>query len=173
MGGAPAWIAIGLMLGLTGAMAVYHGALGYVVARWLPATGALRWLVAVPAAWVFVEWWRGSVFVGIHVAVARLLADRRLAALARADHRDVRHQRAAAAQCWRARYASAWNMRSRVIAVAVLVVPWVASALACERRMDQTRPVPQSASRSCRARFRRTKNGSRETSRKSLASIAS
>ena len=59
MAGVPVWIAAGLMLGLTSIMALYHAALGYVVARWLPATGALRWLVALPAAWVFIEWWRG------------------------------------------------------------------------------------------------------------------
>jgi apolipoprotein N-acyltransferase len=59
MAGVPVWIAAGLMLGLTGIMALYHAALGYVVARWLPATGAVRWLLALPAAWVFIEWWRG------------------------------------------------------------------------------------------------------------------
>ena len=59
MAGVPVWIALGLMLGLTSIMALYHAALGYVVARWLPVSGAVRWLVALPAAWVFIEWWRG------------------------------------------------------------------------------------------------------------------
>lgn len=58
MGGAPAWMAFGLMLGLTSVMALYHAGVGYVIARWLPP-GPLRWLVGMPAVWVFVEWWRG------------------------------------------------------------------------------------------------------------------
>jgi apolipoprotein N-acyltransferase len=58
MGGAPSWIAFGLMLGLTSIMALYHAGLGYVVARWM-LPGPVRWLVGLPAAWVFIEWWRG------------------------------------------------------------------------------------------------------------------
>jgi apolipoprotein N-acyltransferase len=58
-GGAPVWLAGTLMLGLVTIMGLYHAALGYVAARWLPAAGALRWLVALPAAWLLMEWWRG------------------------------------------------------------------------------------------------------------------
>jgi apolipoprotein N-acyltransferase len=58
-GGAPIWIALFLMLGLVSIMGLYHAALGYAVARFLPASGAVRWLVAMPAAWLLVEWWRG------------------------------------------------------------------------------------------------------------------
>ena len=57
--GAPAWMAIGLVIGLTGIMAAYHAALGYLSIRWLPLTGAWRALVAVPALWLLVEWLRG------------------------------------------------------------------------------------------------------------------
>lgn len=57
--GAPAWMALGLILGLTGIMAAYHAALGYVAARWLPVGGAWRWLVALPGLWVAIEWLRG------------------------------------------------------------------------------------------------------------------
>jgi apolipoprotein N-acyltransferase len=64
MGAAPVWMAILLMGGLVGIMALYHGLLGYVVTRWLPQRGWLRWLVAVPAAWVFIEWWRGWFLTG-------------------------------------------------------------------------------------------------------------
>jgi apolipoprotein N-acyltransferase len=59
MAGVPAWIALFLMFGLAGIMAAYHALLGYFVARWLPAGGGMRWLVALPAAWLFIEWWRG------------------------------------------------------------------------------------------------------------------
>ncbi|MGH8258551.1 MAG: apolipoprotein N-acyltransferase, partial [Steroidobacteraceae bacterium] len=58
-GHAPLWIAFFLMGGLVGIMALYGALLGYVVARWLPPAGALRWMAGIPAAWVFIEWWRG------------------------------------------------------------------------------------------------------------------
>ncbi len=58
-GAAPIWLAGMLMLGLVSVMGLYHAGLGYAVARWLPAEGALRWLVALPAAWLLMEWWRG------------------------------------------------------------------------------------------------------------------
>ncbi len=58
-GAAPIWLAGALMLGLVSIMGLYHAALGYAAARWLPAAGALRWLVALPAAWLLMEWWRG------------------------------------------------------------------------------------------------------------------
>jgi len=59
LGQAPIWLALALMLALAAIMGLYHAALGYACARWLPRGGALRWLVAVPAAWLVVEWWRG------------------------------------------------------------------------------------------------------------------
>jgi apolipoprotein N-acyltransferase len=59
VGGAPAWLAFALMAGLVAIMGLYQAALGYAVARWLPERGALRTLVALPAAWLLVEWWRG------------------------------------------------------------------------------------------------------------------
>jgi apolipoprotein N-acyltransferase len=58
-GGAPLWLALLLMLGLVSIMGVYHAGLGYAVARWLPPEGTVRWLVALPAAWLLMEWWRG------------------------------------------------------------------------------------------------------------------
>ena len=60
MAGVPAWIALFLMFGLSGIMAAYHALLGWFVARWLPASGAMRWLVALPAAGVLIEWWLGG-----------------------------------------------------------------------------------------------------------------
>ncbi|MBV9622082.1 MAG: apolipoprotein N-acyltransferase [Gammaproteobacteria bacterium] len=59
MGGAPIWLAFVLMLGLAAAMGAFYAALGYVSARWLPRGGAVRWLLALPAAWLLLEWWRG------------------------------------------------------------------------------------------------------------------
>lgn len=59
VGQAPIWIALFLMLGLVAIMASYTAAIGYVIARWAPPTGALRWLFVLPALWVLVEWVRG------------------------------------------------------------------------------------------------------------------
>lgn len=59
MGAAPLWVALPLMGALVVIMGLYHAALGYFVTRWLPATGLVRWLLAVPAAWLLIEWWRG------------------------------------------------------------------------------------------------------------------
>jgi apolipoprotein N-acyltransferase len=58
-GAAPIWLAGILMLGLVSIMGLYHAGLGYLAARWLPADGAVRWLIALPAAWLLMEWWRG------------------------------------------------------------------------------------------------------------------
>jgi apolipoprotein N-acyltransferase len=58
-GQAPLWVALLLMLGLVSIMGLYHALLGWAIARWLPAQGALRWMVGVPAAWLLVEWLRG------------------------------------------------------------------------------------------------------------------
>lgn len=58
-GGAPVWLALLVMLALVAIMALYHAALGYAVARWLPRSGMLRWMVGMPAAWLLMEWWRG------------------------------------------------------------------------------------------------------------------
>jgi apolipoprotein N-acyltransferase len=59
VGQAPLWIALLLMLGLVAIMATYTAAIGYAVARWAPAGGALRWLLLLPALWVLAEWVRG------------------------------------------------------------------------------------------------------------------
>jgi apolipoprotein N-acyltransferase len=128
MGGAPVWIAAGLMLGLTSIMAVYHAALGYIVARWLPATGALRWIVAVPAAWIFIEWWRGwflsgfmwlslgysqtdtwlgglAPIIGVYgISAVLLVSAGALVALIRG------------------------NPRTRIVAAVVIAIPWMAAA---------------------------------------------
>lgn len=125
MGGAPAWIAFGLMLGLASIMALYHAALGYAVTRWLPPEGALRWLIGLPAAWLFIEWWRGwflsgfawlslgysqtdtwlgnfAPVIGVYgISAVLLVSAGALVALARG------------------------SMRTRVIAAVAIVAPWL------------------------------------------------
>lgn len=123
-GQAPAGLAIVLMAGISAIMGSYHAALGYAVARWLPPRGLWRWLVAIPAAWLLVEWLRGWFLSGFGwlavgysqsdtwlawlapvggiylVSLAVLLSAGAIVALAQADG------------------------RSRWIAAAVLALPW-------------------------------------------------
>lgn len=63
-GKAPLWVAILLMLALVAIMGLYHALVGYIAARWMPRSGLLRWLIALPALWVGVEWLRGWLFSG-------------------------------------------------------------------------------------------------------------
>jgi apolipoprotein N-acyltransferase len=64
IGGAPLWVAFIAMGGLVSILSLYGAGLGWAVARWLPATGPLRWLLALPAAWLLVEWFRGWFLTG-------------------------------------------------------------------------------------------------------------
>lgn len=64
IGGAPIWVALLLMLGLVAIMGAYLALLGYAQARWLPAQGLVRLVIALPAAWVLLEWLRGWLFSG-------------------------------------------------------------------------------------------------------------
>jgi apolipoprotein N-acyltransferase len=59
IGNAPIWVAVFLMAGMISILAGYSALFGYAQARWLPRTGMLRGLVALPCAWVLVEWFRG------------------------------------------------------------------------------------------------------------------
>ena len=58
-GQAPVWLACVLLAALVGLMSAYQAGLGYVLARWLPRGPGLGTLVAMPAAWLLVEGWRG------------------------------------------------------------------------------------------------------------------
>ncbi len=64
VGAAPVAVAFIAMGALVCALGLYGAALGWVVARWLPPRGALRWLAAMPASWVLVEWFRGWFLTG-------------------------------------------------------------------------------------------------------------
>ena len=64
IGSAPAWLAVIGIAALVCVLALYGAGLGWAVARWLPPTGALRWMAALPAAWLLVEWFRGWFLTG-------------------------------------------------------------------------------------------------------------
>src|SRR6516162_7591216 len=102
-GGAPVWLALVLMLGLVCIMGLYHAGLGYAAARWLPADGNVRWLVALPAAWLLMEWWRGWFVYGISALL--LVCAGAVTALA-----------------------CGVSGRARLVALAALLAPWAAGA---------------------------------------------
>lgn len=126
---APIWLALLLMLALVCIMSSYQALLGWVVARWLPRRGALRWMIGVPAAWLLVEWLRGWLFsgfswlslglsqtdtwlrgfapvIGMHgISLLLLTGAGALVTLLRGERRE------------------------RLLALAVLVLPWPAGAL--------------------------------------------
>lgn len=57
-GGAPVPLALLLMMGLAAIMGAYHALLGWAVAKYFPARGAARRLIAIPGAWLLIEWFR-------------------------------------------------------------------------------------------------------------------
>lgn len=63
-GPAPIWLTLLVLLSLILLMSCWYALLGFVVARFLPASGALRLLVGMPALWLLVEWARGWVISG-------------------------------------------------------------------------------------------------------------
>jgi apolipoprotein N-acyltransferase len=137
-GGAPGWIAVGLMAALVAIMAAYHALLGYAVARWLPPRGAARWLAGMPAAWLLIEWWRGWFLTGFSwLSLGYSQTDTWLAGLAPVAgvyglSAVLLISAGALVTLLRG------NPRERIIAVAVLAVPWVAGALL--RPIDWTHP---------------------------------
>ncbi len=113
------------MLGMAALMASYFTVFGYIQARWIPASGALRYLVALPALWLLCEWWRGwfvSGFPWMSLGYAQI--DTPLAAFA-----PLLGVYGVGYLC--VLIAGALTLlivgkkAQRVIAVAVLVVPWL------------------------------------------------
>jgi apolipoprotein N-acyltransferase len=64
IGQAPLPVAIFLMLGLAAIMGGYMAIVAYVQAKWLPERGFARYLLALPAILVLLEWIRGWLFSG-------------------------------------------------------------------------------------------------------------
>jgi apolipoprotein N-acyltransferase len=64
IGHAPIPLALFLMLGLAAIMGGYQALLGWAVTKFLAPRGALRWMVALPAAWLLVEWFRSWFLTG-------------------------------------------------------------------------------------------------------------
>jgi apolipoprotein N-acyltransferase len=64
IGGASLLVALVSMVALVCILSLYGALLGWAVARLLPARGALRWMAAMPALWLLVEWLRGWLLTG-------------------------------------------------------------------------------------------------------------
>jgi apolipoprotein N-acyltransferase len=125
-GQAPLWIAMFLMLALVAIMGLYHAALGYFVTRWLPASGAVRWLLGVPAAWLLIEWWRGWFLSGFSwLSLGYSQTDTWLASFA--PIAGVYGISALLLICAGAMTAViCGTKRVRSVAACVLVIPWIA-----------------------------------------------
>jgi apolipoprotein N-acyltransferase len=138
-GNAPIWLALFLMVGLTSIMALYHAALGYGCARWLPRAGAVRWLIALPAAWLLIEWWRGWFLSGFSwLSLGYSQTDGPLAGLAPVA--GVYGVSAALLLSAGALTAMASGTKwVRVAAAVTLLVPWAAGAML--RGVSWTRPA--------------------------------
>jgi apolipoprotein N-acyltransferase len=127
-GGAPIWLAFVLMLALVAIMGLYHAALGYAAARWLPRTGIARWLIALPASWLLIEWWRGWFLSGFSwLSLGYSQTDTWLAGFA-----PVMGVYGISALLLVSAGALATlalgTRRARLIGVVVLVVPWLIGA---------------------------------------------
>ncbi|HEV2441689.1 MAG TPA: apolipoprotein N-acyltransferase [Steroidobacteraceae bacterium] len=129
LGKAPVWLTIGVMFGLIGIMALYNGIIGYAVARWLPRSGAWRWLVGVPAVWLVVEWLRGWFLSGFSwLSLGYSQTDTwlaRLAPILGVYGISAVLLLSAGALVALARGAG----RVRLAAALILIAPWVAGAL--------------------------------------------
>ena len=82
-GQAPVWLALLLMAALVAIMAGYHALVGWGIARWLPRTAGWGAMLAMPAAWLLVEWWRGWFLSGFPwLSLGYVLTDTPLGQLA-------------------------------------------------------------------------------------------
>jgi apolipoprotein N-acyltransferase len=137
-GGVPAWIAIGLVFALSFIMGLYQALVGYSITRWLPAKGLLRAIVGVPAAWVFIEWWRGWFLSGFSwLSLGYTQTDTWLASLAPVI--GVYGLSALLLMSAGALVAMVrGSTRDRIVAAAVLVVPWIIALPL--GRMEWTQP---------------------------------
>jgi apolipoprotein N-acyltransferase len=131
-GQAPVWLALLLMTALVAIMAAYQAGVGWFITRYLPRDPAMGAMLAMPAAWLFVEWWRGWFLSGFPwLSLGYTLTDTPLAQLAPIG--GVYALSAVVLLAAGALVALArGSRRARAIAVAVLIVPWI-GAYAAER----------------------------------------
>ncbi len=141
-GGAPLALALALMAALVALMAAYHALLGAFAARWLPAQGAARYLLGLPAAWTLLEWLRGFALSGFGwLSLGYSQTDSGLAGLAPlGGMHAISFALAlmAGALVWALR--GGW--RTRVLAALVIALPWVLATTIGQREFTQATAAP-------------------------------
>jgi apolipoprotein N-acyltransferase len=132
-GQAPVWVALAVMASLVLIMSAYQAGLGYVVVRWLAPRTAVGALLVVPAAWVFVEWWRGWFLSGFPwLSLGYSQTDTWLSGLAPLGGVHLLSLllvmgAGALVVAWRG------NLAGRALALVVLVLPWTTGLALRER----------------------------------------
>ncbi len=139
IGGAPIWLAVFLMAGMSAILGAYTAAAGWFAARHLPRSGGLRWMAALPALWVFAEWLRGWVLSGFPwLALGYSQLDTSLAGYAPVA--GVYGASLAVAITAGAMVSLAFGARRvRLAAAVVLLLLWVGGSVL--KKPDWTRPV--------------------------------
>ena len=64
IGHAPVPLALLLMFALAAIMGGYHALIGWLLAKYVPRGGLVRWMVAIPSAWLLIEWFRSWFLTG-------------------------------------------------------------------------------------------------------------
>ena len=128
-GQAPIWLALSLMAALVAIMGLYQALLGWLLVRWLPARGPLRWMIGIPALWALIEWLRGWLFSGFSwLSLGLSQTDTWLRGFAPVVGM---HGVSLLLLVMAGALATLWlgTRRERALAAAVLLLPWPAGAL--------------------------------------------
>ena len=144
IGHAPLWLTLFIMLALVAIMAAYMAFVGYVLARWIPARGPIRWLLVLPAAIVILEWFRGWFLSGFPwLALGYTQTDTWLAGLAPVG--GVYTVSLAVTLCSGAVVALLLgNSRTRIVAGSVIAAVWIVGFALHDRQW--TRPLDERVS---------------------------
>jgi apolipoprotein N-acyltransferase len=143
-GQAPVWVALLVMTALVLMMSAWQAGLGYVVVRWLAPRTPQGSLLLVPAAWVFVEWWRGWFLSGFPwLSLGYSQTDTWLAGLAPLG--GV-HLLSFALLMGAGALNLVWRERTalRALALVALVLPWTAGLTLGDRAWTTPQGAPLS-----------------------------
>ena len=170
IGHAPLVLALFLMVGFVAIMGAYHALLGWFVARYLRERGAMRWLVGIPGAWLFMEWWRSWFLTGFGwLALGYAHTDNWLGGLA-----PVIGQYGLGLLTLVLAGALVTlllgDRRSRIVTGAAVRRRLGRGVRRCAASNGRSPTAGRSPSPWCRARFRRMRNGSTEQSRRPSSS---
>jgi apolipoprotein N-acyltransferase len=129
-GKAPIWLALLLMAALVAIMAAWQALVGWLAFRFLPRSAGWGALLALPAAWLLVEWWRGWFLSGFPwLSAGYVLTDTPLNTLAPVGgvyllSAVVLVSGGALVALWQG------GTRVRVVAALLLALPWPLAWLA-------------------------------------------